>query len=115
MTTYIVLVQVKAPQGNSTYESDVPLYRLVGTYNASGPNQAIRSLAGDSEGTYIAVPERNWTEVRAELEQPAPRMRLAEQRSDLPAPGEIPGQETLPDGDSDISMNEGSIAAGEGE
>jgi len=107
MTTYIVLVQTKEP--------DAPTYRLVGTYNASGPNQAIRALAGDSEGTYIAVPERNWTVVEAVLEQPAPRMRLAEKDGDeLPAPGTTPGQEELlRDGDSDVAMHEGSVAAGE--
>lgn len=99
MTTYIVLVEGTSPEtgptGNTAAVPSGKVYRLLGTYNASGPNQAIRALAGDTPGTYIAVPERNWSEVTAELEQPPARLVLHEGESDLPDPGVIPGQTEL--------------------
>lgn len=105
MTTYIVLAEREQGAVGSVGNAGVSgeggyFYRLLGTYTASGPNQAIRALAGDTPGIYIAVPERNWTVVEAELEQPAPRMRLSEKEGVLPAPGEIPGQTTLHEDDA---------------
>jgi hypothetical protein len=84
MTTYIVLQRLGGTE-----------LRLLGSWAASGPSQAIKEMADGEEGTYIAVPERNWTEQHLELLVPAARVILRDAAVGYPA--EVPaGQETIP-------------------
>jgi hypothetical protein len=88
MTTYIVMRKDTARD-----------LRVLGVKVAHGPKQAIRELAlgddapGSLEGTYVAVPMRNWTEMALALETPAPIVRLTE----MGAIGVIDGQESMLD------------------
>jgi hypothetical protein len=83
MTTYIVLQRLGGTE-----------LRLLGSWAASGPSQAIKEMADGEEGTYIAVPERNWTEQHLELVVPAARVILRDAQA---APVEaLPGQEAIP-------------------
>jgi hypothetical protein len=52
--------------------------RKLGIHACNGPTQAIRKYAGEEPATYVAVPLRNWTEMDADIEQPAPRLTLNE-------------------------------------
>jgi hypothetical protein len=97
-TTYIVLERTGGPLRDDVEEA---VYTLLGSYFASGPEQAIKALAGEREGRFAAVPVRNWTEIEREQEQPPPRfthreVELAEQLP-LPAPVETkPAEEAEP-------------------
>ncbi len=63
-TGYIVL---RARAGDSP--------EVLGLVQANGPEQAVRRKAGDVEGTFVAVPERNWTLVDQTSEVPPPIIR----------------------------------------
>lgn len=86
-TTYIVLERTGGQLADDVSE---PIYRIIGTAEVGGPEQAIRKVAGDAQGRYAAVPVRNWTEIEREEEQPPPRFTHTEVRLD-----EITGQSTI--------------------
>lgn len=93
MTTYIVL------RRNGSTELTV-----LGEYIANGPDQAIRALAKNEPGTYVAVPERNWTEKGGDVEAAEPRFVLNERtRHTLTIHRD---QTALPDGDSAVSLGD---------
>ena len=62
-TTYVVLV---VPDAGSSYLA------VAGDTLANGPEQAVRRVAAESEGTFVAVPARNWTIVEQAAETPPP-------------------------------------------
>jgi hypothetical protein len=64
-TGYIVLSA--AEEGQSI--------QVLGKTMANGPEQAVRRKAGDVEGVFVAVPERNWTIVDQAAETPPPIIR----------------------------------------
>lgn len=72
---------------------------IVGTYESNTPEQAIRAVADGRQGIFVAVPVRNWSQMRVATEQPPPRTTLTEQTplwgdregDSNVAPGEISG------------------------
>jgi len=82
MTTYIV-----CRRDGST------ALTILGTTEASGPNQAMRAL-GNTHGeltNHVAVPLRNWTEALVGEERQEPRTVVREVEPTFP------GQQTLPE------------------
>jgi hypothetical protein len=98
VTTYIVLKLFRSP---------VEGWEIIGSADASGPVVA-RKAVDAGEGEFLAVPVRNATFIHGETETPEPVVRSIE----VEASKYLDVQEQLPDGDSDIPLHEGSLAAG---
>ncbi len=67
-TTYLVLRALADTRGG---------YAPVQTIEASSSDAAIRAVAGDAEGVYVAVPSRSWNEVSVKVETKT-QVRLGE-------------------------------------
>lgn len=95
MTTYIVLQKRGIVSGTATTEGG-EAYTVLGSAEASGPEQALRKLVGDcaTAGSFVAVPLRNWTIIESEIFQPAPKMLLREVEF---VPGQMSVEEILSD------------------
>lgn len=61
-TTYIVL---RGSAGN-------PAIEILGDTLANGPEQAVRRIAKEEEGKFVAIPARNWTIIDQTSETPPP-------------------------------------------
>ena len=67
-TSYLVLRALADTRG---------AYAPVQTVEASSSDAAIRAVANDTEGVYVAVPERSWNEVEVKVETKT-QVRLGE-------------------------------------
>lgn len=98
-TDYIVLVR----------DGEGPNFAVAGTAEAYSAEQAVTLVAQEFDGTFVAVPARNWTQIERGKEQPPPVLTNRETGFDgdgLPhvkAPPRVPrpGQAKLGEGEEE--------------
>lgn len=81
MTTYVVLRKLDRTKSPSLENVGGDVFEVVGAIEASHANGAIRALAGETKGTYTAVPVRSWAEVEVAFERPEPRLVMKKRRA----------------------------------
>ena len=100
MTKYRVLRRVDA-EVSRVGVRDESYGLLEEGVEAHSPQQAIRKVVTDMQGgadeidgTYVAVPESNWTEEPVTLTRPAPRLVVGGERAPEPQLALVPDEPT---------------------
>lgn len=86
MTDYIVLRRV-AQTGD---------FKQLGVHSCNGPDQAIREIANNEPGVYVAVPTRSWHETDGAPEV-VERFKLSRKDAPVSHPGQVTVEEALAD------------------